>query len=59
MEDSFGYLAFTFFAIVAIVEGLYRAADKRTGWGSRLRVILHAIGLILFIVIAIAFCFAE
>ncbi len=59
MEDSFGYLALAFFVVIGIVEWLYNIADKRTSGGKFMRFIFHAIGTIIFIVVAVIYCFAQ
>ena len=59
MEDSFGYLALAFFVVIGIVEFLYRIVDKRTGGGKVLRTIFHAVSIIIFIVVAVIYCFAR
>ena len=42
-----------------IVEWLYKIADKRTSGGKFMRFIFHAIGTIIFIVVAVIYCFAQ
>ena len=58
MEDLFGYLALAFFVVIGIVEWLYKIADKRTRGGKSMRFIFHAIATIIFIVVAVIYCFA-
>ena len=59
MEDLFGYLALAFVVVIGIVEWLYKIVDKRTSRGKFMRFIFHAIGTIIFIVVAVIYCFAQ